>query len=229
MRTRSPLCVVDDALHRRAEVGDVEAAAQAVGQRRAQELDDEVLALLADVDADLVVRQLDDDAAGAVGAAAEVDVAQRQLACGCRLSAKRGRSAPLRARQRAPARCCRARRQHLALDLRAVAGRLLEVQHQARALAGLGDADRAQVALVDLDASTCRGRWSTPGRSSAMRGGVCTVKPAGTAVSGFAQLDADDFGAGLLRAVDRLDRVLRQAGSAAPASTARAQEVASAS
>ena len=66
-------------LHRRAEVGDVEAAAQAVGQARAQEFDDQVLALLADVDADLVVRQLDDDAAGAVGAAPEVDVAQRQL------------------------------------------------------------------------------------------------------------------------------------------------------
>jgi hypothetical protein len=62
------------------KVGDVEAAAQAVGQARAQELDDEARALLADVDADLVVRQLDDDPAGAVGAAAEVDVLQRQLA-----------------------------------------------------------------------------------------------------------------------------------------------------
>jgi hypothetical protein len=60
-----------DALHRRAEVGDVETAAQVVRQARAEELDDQALALLADVDADLVVRQLDDDPAGAVGAAPE--------------------------------------------------------------------------------------------------------------------------------------------------------------
>ena len=71
-----------DALHRRAEVGDVEAATQAVGQARAQELDDEALALLADVDADLVVRQLDDDPAGAIGAAPEIDVAAAAAGCG---------------------------------------------------------------------------------------------------------------------------------------------------
>ena len=38
----------------------------------------------------------------------------------------------------------------------------------------------------------------TPGRSIAMRGGVWIVKPVGTLVSGSRQLDAHDFGAGLL-------------------------------
>ncbi len=97
-----------DALHRRAEVGDVEAAAQRVGQARAQELDDQALALLADVDADLVVRQLDDDAAGAVGAAPEVDVAQRQRRAVQALGeARRLRRSSSPA---SPARCSRARR-----------------------------------------------------------------------------------------------------------------------
>ena len=138
-----------DALHRRAEIGDVEATTQVVGQARAEELDHQALALLADVDADLVVRQLDDDPTGAVGAAAEVDVAQRQLIAIEAFGEARG--LPARARQRGRRVVVERDDQHLAVDLRAVAGRRLEVQHQARALAGLGDADRAQVALVDLD------------------------------------------------------------------------------
>ena len=160
MRTRSPLCDGGDALHRRAEVGDVEAAAQAVGQARAQELDDQALALLADVDADLVVRQLDDDAAGAVGAAAEVDVLQRQLAAVEALGETRVVVGAAE-RRRAVAGTVLLERddQHLAFELGAVAGRLLQVQDEAGALARLGHADRAQVALVDLDASTCRARW----------------------------------------------------------------------
>ena len=65
-----------DGLDGRAEVGHVQAAAQAFGQGRLQEFDHQVLALLADVDAHLVVGQVDDHAAGAVGAAAEIEVAQ---------------------------------------------------------------------------------------------------------------------------------------------------------
>ncbi len=68
-----------DALHRRAEVGHVQPAAQGLGQAAAQELDHQALALLADVDTHLGAGQRHDDAAGAVRTTAEVDVAQRQL------------------------------------------------------------------------------------------------------------------------------------------------------
>ena len=63
-------------LHRRSEVGDVEAATQPGRRRRTQEVDDQVLALLLEIDADLRAREIDDNAARAVVATAEVDVAQ---------------------------------------------------------------------------------------------------------------------------------------------------------
>ena len=47
----------------------------------------------------------------------------------------------------------------LPLQLGLVVRRLLQVQHQARALTRLGDVHRAQVALVDLDAGLARWRW----------------------------------------------------------------------
>ncbi len=65
------------ALHRRAEIADIEAAAQAFGQRCLEKLDHQVLALLANIDAHLVVGQLDDHAACVAHAAAEIDVAER--------------------------------------------------------------------------------------------------------------------------------------------------------
>ena len=79
MRTRSPTCVVVTLWTGVPKSVTSRRRRRRVGQARAQELDDQVVALLANVDADLVVGQLDDDATGAVGAAPEVDVAQRQL------------------------------------------------------------------------------------------------------------------------------------------------------
>jgi hypothetical protein len=49
----------------------------------------------------------------------------------------------------------------------------------------------------------------TPGKSSAIRAGVWTANPAGTAVSGLGEIDPDHLGAGLGRAGYSLDRVLR--------------------
>ena len=82
MRTRSPACVVVMLCTGVPKSVTSRRRRKVVGQARAQELDDQAGALLADVDADLVVRQFDDDPAGAVGAAPEVDVAQRQLGAG---------------------------------------------------------------------------------------------------------------------------------------------------
>ena len=66
-----------DRLDRGAEIGNVEPPAQAFGQRGLEEFDHQVLALLADVHANLVVRQGHDDAARAVGAAAEIQIPER--------------------------------------------------------------------------------------------------------------------------------------------------------
>src|SRR6185295_9143443 len=169
-------------------------------------LDDQALALLANVDPDLVVRQLDDDPAGAIGATTEIDVAQRQRSAIEALG--EARRLPARARQRGRRVVLERDDQHLAVDLRAVPGRSLEVQDEARALAGLGDADRAQVALVDLDRRLAEAvgdagqverdpRRRLDGEARRDRG------------ERFAQLDPDDLRARLLRAVDRLDGVLR--------------------
>ena len=87
--------------------------------------------------------------------------------------------------------------QHLAFELRPVVGRLLEVEHQARALAGLRHADRAQVALVDLDRRLAQrvadagqvdrdARRRLDGEAGRHRG------------QRLAQLDADHLGARLL-------------------------------
>ena len=207
-----------DALHRRAEVGDVEAAAQRVGQARAQEFDHQALALLADVDADLVVRQLDDDATGAVAAAAKVDLAQRQRRAVQALGEARG----LRARAGKRRRRIVLERddQHLALDRRVVAGRNLEVEDETRPVARLGDADRAQVALVDVDRRLAE-RVRDAGKVERDPGRRLDREAGRQRRERLAHLDPDDLGARLLRAVDRLDRVL--ARNAAPAIRLRAK------
>ena len=57
----------------------VEAALEVARQRGLEEVDDQLPALLADVDAGRGVGEVDDDPALAAAAAAEVDVAQRVL------------------------------------------------------------------------------------------------------------------------------------------------------
>ena len=199
-----------DALHRRAEVGDVEAAAQAVGQAGAQELDDEAGALLADVDAHLVVRQLDHDPAGTVGTAAEVDVLQRQLAAVEALGETRGR-------RRAGARQGRGNDvlerddQHLAVELGPIAGRLLEVEDEAGPLTGLGHAHRAQVALVDLDHRLAEGAGDA-GQVDRDPRRRLDGEAGRNGGERLAQLDADHLCARLLGAGDGLDRSLRPGG-----------------
>ena len=100
------------------------------------------------------------DAAGAVGAAAEVEVL---AAAACRGCGSRRTLAARRWPGAAAADRLQRHQQRLALDLGLVGGGLLEVQHQPGAVAGLHHVDRAQVALVDVDGGAARGRWSRPG------------------------------------------------------------------
>ena len=66
-----------------AEIHDVETAAQHFRQARFHEVDHHGLTLLAHIDADLVVRQIDHDPAFAIRTATEVDVAQGLTADRC--------------------------------------------------------------------------------------------------------------------------------------------------
>ncbi len=158
-------------LHGGAEVGDVQALLEAGGQLGAQEFDDQVLALLADVHPDAVARQIHHHPAGPIAAAAEVDVtdafglgvaAFREVQ---RLGGRRsGAGGGRRGRGRGDNggdrlghgghrhRRHRIQRQHqgLALQLRLVLGGLLEVEHQAGAFTRLGHRHGAQIAQVDL-------------------------------------------------------------------------------
>ena len=124
-------------LNGRAEVGHIEPLAHVLGQGGAQEFDDEALALLANVDADLVVRKIDHHSPGTVCATAEVDALERKLV---RIQALC--KALRRRRCRRP--CCHGcrcavenQKQNLALKLRAVAGRLLQVEHEPSAFTRL--------------------------------------------------------------------------------------------
>ena len=65
-------------LHRRTEIADVEATAQTFGQRSLQELNHQGLALLANIDANFVVRQGHHDSPGIVRTTAKVDILERQ-------------------------------------------------------------------------------------------------------------------------------------------------------
>ena len=62
-----------DGLHRRREIHDVVAAHEVLRHQRAGEVDHDLIAFLAHVDRRARIGELHDDAAGAVGAAAEID------------------------------------------------------------------------------------------------------------------------------------------------------------
>ncbi len=137
--------------NRRGEVGDVRAAAQVLRQRSLEELDDQVAALLADVDTGVRARQVDHDTTFAILAAAEVDVAD--IAAVNRCGTRFGEIA-VRLADRGDRRCARTGRRNgddqiAPVDARFVRADLHQVQHQARAVAGLHDVGAAQVALLD--------------------------------------------------------------------------------
>ena len=196
-----------DGLDRRGEVGHVHAAAQLLGQRRAQELHHQRLALLADVHAHLRARQVDDDAAGAVAAAAEVDLANGQ-----RLVVLRRGKLGLRAGAGGHRAGRVEQHEHrLALQFHAVGGGLAQVQHQPGALTRLRDVGRAHVALVQLH-RTLGQRAAHAGQVDGHTRRRLHDEAAGHGRQRLAEVHAHDVGAGLLRGGDRLDDVLCERG-----------------
>jgi hypothetical protein len=164
----------------------------------------------ADVDADLVVRQIDDHAPGAVGTTAEVDVLQRDR------TAVQGLGEPgllRRSIRTGHALAARWRieqnQQGLALQFGAVGGGLLQIQHEAGSFAGLRDVDRTQVALVNLYARLSRAVDDTRKVDRHPRRGLHR-EAVGHSRQRLGQFDAHDLEPRLLRARDRLDRVLRK-------------------
>ena len=191
-------------LHRRAEVGHIQAAAQALGQGTLQELHHEARALLADVDTDLVVRQLDDDTPRIARAAAEVDVAQRadvQVAAlgkmRRRIGLGRHRFGTLHDHQQA-----------VALDARLERRRLLEVDHHPRAFARLNHGGRTEIAFVDVNGAAPHGIGHARKVQGDARGRLHS-EARRRGLQGFGQVDPDHLGTTLNPTGDRLDRRLR--------------------
>ena len=135
-----------DGQHRRAEVGDVDPPLEVARDRGLEEVDHQRAALLADVDAGRAVGQVDDEPAFAIAAAAEVDVAQRVL----RLGGLRLGEALHGLLARADRLLVGQRHDHRAAFDRGLERlRLVEVEHDARAVAGLDDVEAAQRGFVD--------------------------------------------------------------------------------
>ena len=79
-----------DREHRRREIGDVEPTHQLLRQGRVLEVDHDSAAFLTNVHGRARVVELHDDLARAVGAAAEIDIADRAIAARCSGGTRRG-------------------------------------------------------------------------------------------------------------------------------------------
>src|SRR5215831_20406240 len=119
------------------EITYIQPALEVARQRRVDEVDDQRLALLADVDAGGVVGQIDDDASLAVLTAPEIDVAQRVGDfTGARL--RKARHRRRRYRSDGQARLLRQRDDHrVAVNLRVERLGFVQVEHDARAVSSL--------------------------------------------------------------------------------------------
>jgi hypothetical protein len=138
-----------DRRHWGGEVGDVKPTLQIARHGRLQEVNDQRAPLLADVDAGGAVRQVDDDAALTVPAAAEIDVPQgvRNLARpGLGETRHHGR---LGTGDRA-ALIGQRHQDGIALKVGLKGLRFVEVEHHARAVARLHDVDAAQGGIADV-------------------------------------------------------------------------------
>jgi hypothetical protein len=96
------------------------------------------------------------------------------------------------------------------LQFSPIVGGLLQVEHQPSAISSLRDADRTQVALIDVDG----GAAEPIGNARQVEGHArwCLHRESGgRGVDGLGEFDPDHLTAGLLAARDRLDRVLSPA------------------
>ena len=147
-----------DELHGSTEVSHIQAAAQALWQGRAQKVNRQALALLAQIHAHLVTGQADNDAPGPIGTAAEIHILDGQdvrvIALG-KHSLLNCRGGTLLRRNR-----FQHHQQALSLDFSTVGGGLLEVENHAGTPLGLYHIDRFQIALVDLNKGAPHGIFS---------------------------------------------------------------------
>ncbi len=139
--------------HRRAEVRRIEAAHVFLRQLGADEVDDDLVTELSLVDLGVGIRELHDQAARTIGAAAEIDVADRAGRRGGRRrrGRRRGRASDSTT---GGSRIRRAQRDDdvVTVDARLVGHEAIEVQHEASAVLRLGGEDRVETRGLHVDA-----------------------------------------------------------------------------
>ena len=196
-----------DHLHRGTEVRDIQFTAQPFRQRRVQEIDNQPLALLAQVNSDLAIGKIDHNTPCAIRTATEIDVTQRQ----CLVITILGK-------QRSNPRCRRCTRsagyriqndqQHLALQFSLVRSRLLQIQYKAGTLATFNDVDGFQVSLVDIHQGLAQGvRCIRDIQGDARRRLDCKTR--GKHTQRLRQLDTNNLRTALQCTCNRLDFILR--------------------
>ena len=194
-----------DGLHRSCEISNIEAPAQIVGQLAFLEIDHQGLPLLSDINPGIAIGQLDDHPAGTVGAAPEVDIAQRGSPVGHPgLRERRGG----RWTRTAGAGSRRDGDEHgFAVNLGIVCYGALEVQYHTGTIAHLNHVDAAQFTLADIltvAAERIDRVWKIERDSRRIRD-----QESGRRIAGLVlQVDLENHRSSLLRDIHGFDRVL---------------------
>ena len=195
-----------DGLNGGTKVRHVQAAAQALRQAAAKKLHHQVLPLLTDVDAHLVVRQVDDHTTSVFYATPKIDVPQRQ----------RGHIAAFRKRTHRGSSDWRRsdlvqrHQQRTSLNLSTVVGWLVEIKYHARAISCLRHLGHPQVAVVQFNcvALQIAGNAGKIQRNSRRR---LNHETSWHRRQRFAELNTNDLSATLNRTGDGLNARLRLA------------------
>jgi hypothetical protein len=133
---------------RRAEIRDVKAATQHVGQAGIGKIDHDVLSLLLDVDRDLIVWQIDDDAPFSADSAPEIDIAQIRFHVDGRLGVDRQTGSV--DRRRRSARTVDGHDDRIALDRSRIVQGTYKIEYQTGPTACLYHVDVAHVSQADI-------------------------------------------------------------------------------
>src|SRR6185503_9482968 len=144
----------------RREILDVQPAQQLLRQRGVLEVDDDAAAFLADVHRRARIVELDDDLAGAVGAAAEIDVTDRAIARRGSGRARGGAAALSWLRSNGRRAAGPLAEQHddvVAFNARLIRNHRAQVQHDARTAVRFGGENRRERADVRVLATRLEG------------------------------------------------------------------------
>ena len=140
------------ALDRRSPIGDVIATHVVLRQVGAGEVDHDLIALLTHVDGRVRVGQLDDDAAGTIGTAPEIETADTAAVGGggcrrpARLSRRNGGGSDHRRR------LTQRDKQTVALSARGIRDQAIEIEHHTGTACALCGHDGIEAGLVHIDA-----------------------------------------------------------------------------